>query len=95
MKLRRDAHAVDLGDVRYFFIDGAEGGYVVVPRGFPPAATAHVIAVRAELQPAPRAEPLAADGERGAWRDVSLRVAMAPARNGDEAAALAPRLGAA
>ena len=29
------------------------------------------------------------------WRDVSLRIAMAPARNGEEAAALAPRLGAA
>ena len=32
-----------LADVRYFFIDGAEGGYVVVPRGFPPTATAQCI----------------------------------------------------
>ena len=34
---------VRLSDVRYFFIDGTEGGYVVVPRSFPPTATAHVI----------------------------------------------------
>ena len=86
---------VRLSDVRYFFIDGSEGGYVVVPRGFPPTATAHVIKP-SDQSSNPRSGPSVsvrfASGTQ--WRDVSLRIAMAPARTGEEAAALAPRLGA-
>ena len=86
---------VRLSDVRYFFIDGSESGYVVVPRAFPPTATAHVIKP-SDQSSNPRSGPSVslrfANGTQ--WRDVSVRIAMAPARNGDEAAALAPRLGA-
>jgi hypothetical protein len=89
------AASVRLADVRYFFIDGSEGGYVVVPRGFPPAATAHVIKPSAQSSnPRPGPSVSVRFGSGTQWRDVSLRIAMAPARNGDEAAVLAPRLGA-
>jgi hypothetical protein len=84
-----------LANVRYFFIDGSEGGYVVVLRSFLPTATAHVIRPSEQSsnpRPGPSLSVRLAAGTQ--WRDVSLRVVMAPARNGDEAAALAPRLGA-
>jgi hypothetical protein len=86
---------VPLSAVRYFFIDGSEGGYVVVPRSFPPTATAHVIKPSEQSsnpRPGPSLSVRMATGAQ--WRDVSLRIAMAPARNGEEAAALAPGLGA-
>jgi hypothetical protein len=86
---------VRLPDVRYFFIDGSEGGYVVVPRSFGPTTTAHVIRPSEQSsnpRPGPSIALRFASGTQ--WRDVSLRIVMAPARNGDEAAALAPRLGA-
>jgi hypothetical protein len=94
VKLARTA-SVRLSDVRYFFIDGSEGGYVLVPRTFPPTATAHVIKP-SDQSSNPRSGPSVsvrlATGTH--WRDVAMRVVMAPARNGEEAAALAPRLGA-
>jgi hypothetical protein len=86
---------VPLSAVRYFFIDGSEGGYVVVPRSFLPTATAHVVKPSDQSsnpRPGPSLSVRMAAGTQ--WRDVSLRITMAPARNGEEAAALAPRLGA-
>jgi hypothetical protein len=86
---------VPLPDVRYFFIDGIEGGYVVVPRTFPPTATAHGLLPSPQSsnpRPGPSISVRLATGTH--WHDVSFRVTMAPVRNGDEAAALAPKLGA-
>jgi hypothetical protein len=86
---------VRLRDVRYFFIDGSEGGYVLVPRVFPPDATAHVIHPSDQSsnpRPGPSVAVRLASGTH--WHDVVLRVTMAPVRNGDEAAARAPNLGA-
>jgi hypothetical protein len=86
---------VHLRDVRYFFIDGSEGGYVLVPRVFPPDATTHVIHPADQSsnpRPGPSAAVRLASGNH--WHDVVLRVTMAPVRNGDEAAARAPQLGA-
>jgi len=86
---------VRLSEVRYFFIDGSEGGYVLVPRVFPDHATAHVIHP-SDQNSNPRAGPSVsvrlASGTN--WHDVVLRVTMAPVRNGDEAAVRAPQLGA-
>jgi hypothetical protein len=86
---------VFLRDVRYFFIDGTEGGYVLVPRSFPPTATAHVIKPSEQSsnpRPGPSVSVRLAAGTH--WHEVQMRVTMAPARNGDEAAAVAPKLGA-
>ena len=86
---------VPLPDVRYFFIDGAEGGYAVVPRSFLPTATAHAIRPSKQSsnpRPGPSISVRMATGAQ--WRDVSLRIVMAPARTADEAAAVAARLGA-
>lgn len=94
VKLAGTAH-VPLTAVRYFFIDGSEGGYVVVPRTFLPTATAHVLSPSEQSSnPRPGPSLLVRMASGTQWRDVSLRVTMAPARNGDEAAALAPKLGA-
>jgi hypothetical protein len=94
VRLAGTAH-VDLAAVRYFFLDGSEGGYVVVPRSFLPTATAHVIAPSAQNsnpRPGPSISVRMAAGVH--WRDVSLRIVMAPAQSADEAAAVAQRLGA-
>jgi hypothetical protein len=87
--------SVRLADVRYFFIDGSEGGYVAVPRSFPPNATVHVLQPSKQSsnpRPGPSLSVRLAGGAN--WRDVGMALAMAPVRNGDEAAAKAPRLGA-
>jgi hypothetical protein len=94
VKLTGAAH-VQLAAVRYFFIKGSEGGYVVVPRTFLPVATAHVLTPSRQSsnpRPGPSISVRFATGAQ--WRDVALRVAMAPARSGEEAAAVAQRLGA-
>jgi hypothetical protein len=85
--------SVQLAAVRFFFIDGEEAGYVVVPHGFPPNATAHVISPGEQSsnpRPGPSISVRLATGAQ--WRDVSLKVAMAPARTVEEAAALAARI---
>jgi hypothetical protein len=87
---------VPLAQVRYFFIDGVEGGYVAVPRTFPPSATAHGLLPAPQSsnpRPGPSISVRLAAGTQ--WHDVQFRITMAPVRNGDEAAALAPKLGAA
>jgi hypothetical protein len=88
--------SVELAAVRYFFINGAESGYVVVPRTIPRGATAHALFPAAQSsnpRPGPSISIRMASGAQ--WRDVSLRIVMAPARTAEEAAAVAPRLGAA
>jgi hypothetical protein len=85
--------SVRLADVRYFFIDGEEGGYVVVPRLFPPTATAHVISPSKQSsnpRPGPSLTMRFATGAQ--WRDVALKVTMAPARTAEEAASIVARL---
>jgi hypothetical protein len=87
------AGSVRLSEVRYFFISGSEGGYVVVPRSFPPDATAHVLSPspqNSNPRPGPSISLRIATGSQ--WRDVSLKVVMAPARSPEEAAAVASRL---
>jgi hypothetical protein len=84
---------VDLGVVRYFFIDGSEGGYVMVPRAFPPGTVARLL-FPSEQSSNPRPGPslmlrLAAVLR---WHDLSLRVTMAPARTAAEAAAFVNQL---
>jgi hypothetical protein len=92
LKLAEPA-SVRLSDVRYFFLDGSEGGYVVVPRSFPPDATVHVLTPspqNSNPRPGPSISLRIATGAQ--WRDVSLKVVMAPARTAEEARALANRL---
>lgn len=87
--------SVRLADVRYFFIDGSEGGYVAVARSFPPTATVHVLKPSKQSsnpRPGPSLSVRLAAGT--SWRDVGMALSMAPVRNGDEAAAKAPGLGA-
>ena len=87
---------VRLADVRYFFIDGAEGGYVVVPRSFPPTATAHVIKPSEQSsnpRPGPSVAVRFASGDAVARRVAADRDG-ACRRTAEEAAVLAPRLGA-
>ena len=57
----------------------------------PPTSSSRRIRARTRA-PGPSVSVRFASGTQ--WRDVSLRIAMAPARTGEEAAALAPRLGA-
>ena len=88
--------SVRMSDVRYFFIDGSEGGYILIPRAFPPTATAHVIRPSEQSsnpRPGPSVSVRLARGTE--WRDVSMRVVMAPAQTAAEAALLAPHLGTA
>jgi hypothetical protein len=85
--------SVRLSDVRYFFIEGSEGGYVVVPRSFPPNATAHVLTPspqNSNPRPGPSISLRIATGPE--WRNVAIKVVMAPARSAREAAAVASRL---
>jgi len=85
--------SVRLVDVRYFFIDGEEGGYVVLPRVFPPSATAHVVSPKEQSsnpRPGPSISVRIATGAQ--WRDVTLKVTMAPARTAEEAAAIVTRI---
>ena len=84
---------VDLAAVRYFFIDGGEGGYVVLPRGFPPGSVARLLFPSPQSsnpRPGPSLSLRIAPASR--WHDLLLRVAMAPARTAAEAAAAAARI---
>ena len=78
--------------VDYFFIDGSEGGYVVLPRASRRAAGRRDPAVRAGLEPAARAEPLDQAGAPLALGHLSLDVSIALARDAAEAAAAVARL---
>ena len=85
--------SVPLAQVHHFFVDGSEGGYAVLPRIFPPNATVHVIVPSAQSsnpRPGPSISIRFATGAQ--WRDVQLRIAMAPARTAEEAAAIVGRI---
>ena len=94
---RRD---VSLRDVVYFYLAGEETGYVVVPIGQRPRATAHILKPRAQSS-APRPGPtLAVQLAHGRqFRRLGLRGADRPGRQppggrDGRAAAAAPRAGA-
>ncbi len=83
---------VDVATVRYFFIDGGEGGYVVLVRAFPPGAVARLLFPSPQSsnpRPGPSLSLRLAPPSR--WHDLSLRITMAPARTAEEAAAVVAR----
>jgi hypothetical protein len=85
---------VDMAAVDWFFIDGEETGYAIVPGGFPTGAVGRLLAV-AEQSSTPRPgkslsirlSPPSRD-----WRTLALGVTLAPARTAAEAAAFVARL---
>jgi hypothetical protein len=82
-----------LADVRYFFIDGGEGGYVMVPRAFPTGTVARLIFPSSQSsnpRPGPSLSLRLAPTSR--WQILSLRATMAPARTAEEAAAFVAQL---
>ena len=84
---------VPVANVRYFFIDCGEGGYVVLVRSFPAGAVARLL-FPSEQSSNPRPGPSLSLRLSPAtrWHDISLRVAMAPARTAEEAAAVVGRI---
>ncbi len=84
---------VSLRDVAYFYIPGAETGYVVVPTGRRPRATAHILKPGAQSS-APRPGPtLAVQLAKGRkFRRLGLTVRIAPASSREAATQVARRL---
>ena len=84
---------VSLRDVVYFYIAGEETGYVVVPTGRRPRATAHILRP-VKQSSAPRPGPtLAVQLVRGRrFRRLRLSVRIAPAQSKQEAAQVARSL---
>ena len=84
---------VSLRDVVYFYLAGEETGYVVVPTGKRPRATAHILKPGAQSS-APRPGPtLAVQLSRGRrFRRLGLAARIAPAGSRQEAARIARRL---
>ena len=79
--------------MRYFFIDGGEGGYVVRAALFPPTrdgARDFPSEQSSNPRPGPSLSLRLAPATR--WHDISLSVGMAPARTAEEAAAVVGRL---
>ena len=92
-KLGAKRRKVALRDVVYFYVAGEESGYVVVPTGRRPRATAHILKPGAQSS-APRPGPtlalqLAHDRR---FRRLGLAVKVAPAANKTHAAGVARRL---
>jgi hypothetical protein len=85
---------VEVAAVRYFFIDGgAEGGYVILVRAFPQGAVARLIFPEPQSSnPRPGPSLSLRLAPVGRWRELALRVAMAPARTAAEAAAVIARI---
>jgi hypothetical protein len=92
---QRDAkrRKVSLRDVVYFYLAGEDTGYVVVPTGRRPRATAHILKPKAQSS-APRPGPtLAVQLSRGRrFRRLGLTVRIAPAASRQEAARVARSL---
>jgi hypothetical protein len=84
---------VALRDVVYFYIAGEETGYVIVPTGRRPRATAHIFRPRKQSS-APRPGPtLAVQLVRGRrFRRLGMTVRIAPAASRREAARVARSL---
>jgi hypothetical protein len=84
---------LELARVRYFYIAGSESGYVRVPRAFTPAAVARLIFPSSQSSnPRPGPSLALRLAPVSHWRDLSLRVTMAPARTAEEAAAFVNQL---
>jgi hypothetical protein len=84
---------IDLPAVRYLFIDGSEGGYVVVPRSVP--AGSHVRLLKPSDQssnPRPGLSLVLLLVRATRWSSISLDVTLAPARDAGDAAAVVERL---
>jgi hypothetical protein len=85
--------SVSLRDVVYFYLAGEDSGYVVVPTGRKPRATAHILRPKAQSS-APRPGPTLAlqlaQGKR--FKRLGLGVRIAPARDARQAAKAARRL---
>ncbi len=90
---QRKRRQVSLRDVAYFYLAGEETGYVVVPTGARPRATAHILRPKAQSS-APRPGPTLAVqlAHQRRFRRVGLAVRIAPAANRREAARVARRL---
>jgi hypothetical protein len=84
---------IDLTVVDYFFIDGSEGGYVVLPRTF--SAGSHVGVVQPSKQSSnPRPGPSLSIRLAGPsrWSHLALDVSIGLARDTEQAAAVVARL---
>jgi hypothetical protein len=85
---------VDVALIHYFFIDGSEGGYVVVPRAFPPGTRAQVLRPSAQSSnPRPGPSLVLRLAPPSRWHDLFLEVSLALARDAGEAATAVGRLG--
>jgi hypothetical protein len=84
---------VRLASVAYFYIDGEDSGYVVVPVGRRPPADAHILRPRAQSS-APRPGPTLAVqlARERRFRQLGLAVRVAPATSREQAARVARRL---
>jgi hypothetical protein len=84
---------IDLAAVDYFFIDGSEGGYVVLPRAFSLSPQVGVINPRKQAsnpRPGPSLSIRLARASR--WAHLSLDVSIALARDAAEADSVVARL---
>jgi hypothetical protein len=89
----RRRRSVSLRDVVYFYVAGEDSGYVVVPTGRRPRATAHILRPKAQSS-APRPGPTLAVqlAQRKRVRRMALSVRIAPAPSATDAARVARRL---
>jgi hypothetical protein len=84
---------VQVATADYFFIDGSEGGYVVLPLAFPPGTLARVLRPSEQSsnpRPGPSMTLRLAPPSR--WQDLSMEVTIALARDLGEAATAVARL---
>jgi hypothetical protein len=92
-KVRRGRTQVELASVHYFFIDGSETGYVVLPGAQPRGAIARLLHPRPQNsnpRPGPSVQVLLAPSSH--WTALSFEVTIAPARTAAEAAAVVEAL---
>jgi hypothetical protein len=89
----RRRRSVSLRDVVYFYVAGEDSGYVVVPTGKRPRATAHILRPKAQSS-APRPGPTLAVQltQRKRFRRLGFAVRIAPARSKQHAALVARTL---
>jgi hypothetical protein len=85
---------IDLPAVGYFFIEGSEGGYVVVPRALPAGAQVGVIEPSEQSSnPRPGPSLVIRLAPPSRWTQVSLEATIAPARDAGDAVGVVGRLG--
>jgi hypothetical protein len=86
---------IDLAAVDYFFVDGSEGGYVVMPRAAVPGAGVLVRVYQPAKQssnPRPGPSLVLRLAQPSRWRELTLEVTIALARDAGEAAEVVTRL---